>query len=184
MRHFVDSLRSSLAHQDWYGALTLAVTLPDICGRLQDPGVKSEARTVKWFTTYVEPCYRGHVVDTGEQFVAISGQDFYALRCAFLHEGDTDITKQSARRKLERFEFITPDGPSLHLTMLEGVIVLRVDLFCESICEGVEAWLAAVAQLPDVQKRIGELPTIRTVGTGRFAIEGRGAFYFRDPKAT
>ena len=34
---FIDAVRDALAQKNWYAALALALTLPDICGDLQKP---------------------------------------------------------------------------------------------------------------------------------------------------
>lgn len=32
MKRFTDSIRNALSNKDWYGALSTALTLPDVCG--------------------------------------------------------------------------------------------------------------------------------------------------------
>ncbi len=44
MKRITDSIRKSVKSQDWYGALSTALTLPDVCGRLESPeSVKSNS---------------------------------------------------------------------------------------------------------------------------------------------
>jgi hypothetical protein len=34
MQHLVDSVRKDLQNENWYAALFMALTLPDICGKI------------------------------------------------------------------------------------------------------------------------------------------------------
>jgi|PersoiStandDraft_1058852.scaffolds.fasta_scaffold38984_2 hypothetical protein len=53
MKRFTNAIANSLKDQNWYAALTLALTLPDACGRMEDPGVGSEARYTAWWDKYM-----------------------------------------------------------------------------------------------------------------------------------
>lgn len=35
--NFTNAVKNSLEQENWYSALTLALTLPDICGKLENP---------------------------------------------------------------------------------------------------------------------------------------------------
>jgi hypothetical protein len=49
MKHFVDAARKALHDRNWYAALAIALILPDICGRIENPNQKSMARFINWF---------------------------------------------------------------------------------------------------------------------------------------
>jgi hypothetical protein len=156
--HLIGGVRHAVASQSWHAALGLALALPDICGRLQAPSTRStEARYAAWFKTFIEPSYFHRVAGV----TMLTASDCYALRCAYLHEGDIDITGQSARHSLDRFAFVAPRAGSIrHRNRMNNMMQLQVDLFCEEICAGVEAWLATVASDAAIQGRIALLPTI------------------------
>ncbi|HEY6173995.1 MAG TPA: hypothetical protein VIX73_06105, partial [Kofleriaceae bacterium] len=148
MQHFLDDIRGAVADRRWYAALSLALAMPDICGRLEYGRIGSEARSVRWFADYAQAHYKGRVESSGEQICSLTGADCYALRCAYLHQGDVDISEQRAREVLDRFDFITPDGVPIHMAYFNStpkkVLLLQVDLFCEDMCASVERWLVAM----------------------------------------
>ena len=82
-------------------AISLLLTLPDVCGCRLYPGTGSKEHYVKWFDEYVAPAYLGPGLDnydsrkiqepdTGCVSYTTSyftGADCYQLRCVYLHEG-------------------------------------------------------------------------------------------------
>jgi hypothetical protein len=44
MKRFSDAVRASVEQRNWYGALALALTMPDVCGRLESPTLNVEKR--------------------------------------------------------------------------------------------------------------------------------------------
>lgn len=73
--------------------------------------------------------------------VMLSGGDAYALRCAYLHEGNEDIVSQRARRAISSFVFVAvPDGRMVHCNQSNDVLQLQIDVFCRDICQAVEFW--------------------------------------------
>jgi hypothetical protein len=166
MRHLVESVRTALDGMNWYAALSVALALPDICAKVHDPSQRySRARYVAWFDRYLANTYRRIVAGRPIEF--LNGDDCYALRCAYLHEGEFDISTQRSRKILEAYEFVaTPQGTTVHLNRSNTALQLQIDMFCEEICAGVEAWLVDVAGLRDVQARLAALPRIVMWGSG------------------
>lgn len=158
MERFTNSLRSSVKHQDWYVALSSALTLPDVCGRLIDPTQTSTKRYPQWFDRWVAPSYLNF----------LSGADCYALRCSYLHEGGTDITNQRARDALDDFHFIVPpgNGCSIHCNWINNKLQLQVDIFCLDIASAVDDWALSVKDNHEVQERMRSLIRIYKLGTG------------------
>lgn len=162
MERFTQAIKKSVESENWYSALTLALTIPDICGRLSYPDLKkkSEKRYIKWFNKYMLHHYESEF--HGEGFTFLSGADCYALRCALLHEGRDDITSQSARTKvLSKIIFAVNAS---HKLMFNDVVTLRLQTFCSEICQGVESWNEDYKHSADVQDAIKELLTIHTQG--------------------
>lgn len=154
MQHLVDATRAALAQGNWYAALALALSLPDICGRLESPGAGSQARFVAWYDRFLLPRYQSHIGPDHTPHTFLSGQDCYALRCAFLHQGEFGIDDQRARQALERFHFTAPrPGLVVHNNQFGNMLQLQVDCFCRDVCEAVEAWLTSVQGNADIQAR-------------------------------
>jgi hypothetical protein len=164
MKHLLNSVRLSVATGNYHAALSLALALPDICGKLETPNLSSTARYTSWFTANLEGQYTKQLGPHGMMTrVFLCGDDCYALRCAYLHEGDLDITGQRIQSVLARFHFISPppNNNVYHMNIINNILVLQVDLFCEEICLAVEAWMGRVSADPDIALRIQALPQIR-----------------------
>jgi len=183
----VDDVRIALEARLWYAALGLGLALPDIASYIETPTPGIGERYARWFMEYVvkrQPMY-----DDGEN-ILVSGWDCYALRCAFLHQGDADVRgpeQLQARDVVEHFTLLapglngyTPPMVSVRLLPRPGVepeqrrgrrpprpsrpgsVTLAVNTFCEHICLAVEAWLVAKAGDSEVMRRVGSLPLVRT----------------------
>lgn len=173
MKYFVDSIEQSIAARNWYAALTAALSLPDICGYLNDPNEKSGSRYATWFDKYVKPLYMRPPLPTFDGMLALfnglpdaflSGNDCYALRCALLHQGSDEIGGQRVREVIDRFHFIEPPGNLMvHCNQVNNVLQLQVDVFCADIMAGVRAWLNDVQDNKDVQLRMRGLIRIHNL---------------------
>lgn len=162
MDRFTNAVKLALDNKNWYGALASALTLPDICARLDNP-VKPkgapDTRYTTWATQWIEPKYTKFIGPTHTKKVFLSGADCYALRCAYLHAGQDDVSDDK-KTALERFHFNAP--PSIaHNNMFDG-IVLQLDLgrFCMDIVAAVEEWADHVKGNDEVQSRMTSLISV------------------------
>jgi len=85
MENIINSARESIKTGNYYGALFIALTLPDICSALGN-GTTNGDLYAKWFEDNLLQYKR-----------FCSGNDCYALRCALLHQGKDNITEQKKR---------------------------------------------------------------------------------------
>ena len=162
MLHLVSSVREAVANRNWYASLGLSLALPDICGFLESPASGSQKRYVAWCNRDLVPKYTAAVGAQRKVHVFLSGEDCYALRCAFLHEGADDIVRQRARKALDTFDFVAPrPGIVMHMNQLVNKLQLQIDMFCEDVCQAAESWWAASATSPDLQARAAELLMVR-----------------------
>lgn len=168
MNQLTDAVRSGIAQRNWYASLALALALPDICGFLESPNDGSPRRYVAWCDCYLAPCYTREAGALQAKYVFLSGEDCYALRCAFLHEGTDDVTRQRARRALDSFLFVEPPASGMiHCNQSNAKLQLQVDIFCHDLCEGVDQWSQQVLSArPDVQARTKELLSIHSLERG------------------
>ncbi len=161
MQRFIDATKMAVATGNWYAALSLALTMPDICGRLENPTARSQARFVAWFDKFLLKRYQAPVGASGKLHTFLCGYDCYALRCAFLHQGEFGIDDQRAQQALERFHFTAPrPGLFVHNNQVNNTLQLQVDAFCSDVCGAVEEWLTAVKGDADVQARMATLANI------------------------
>jgi len=130
---------------NWYAALTLTLTLPDIAGKVDTPAGGSNARYAQWFDQYIKGKYTSEIGPEHMKHVFLSGNDCYALRCAYLHEGKSEILLQRSRDVLEDFLFVSPKhGLFLHCNQNGNRLQLQVDQFCNDILDGISLWLTNI----------------------------------------
>lgn len=138
MERFISAVERSLETENWYSALYLSLTLPDICARLEaDNGKTNRAKFVSWYEAYMADKYRHQIGANRKIHTFLSGNDFYALRCAMLHEGGAEITNQECRETLEKFHFTVVGA---HCNQINNTLQLDVPTFCRHVCESVSHW--------------------------------------------
>lgn len=155
---FTDAVKKAIHNENWHAALSIALTLPDICGNLQDPDPKSSTRKkyVTFFNDFLKPKYVRNIGASKEEYEFLNGRDMYALRCSFLHSGTVDITKQSIRDVLDGYIFIEPDkvnGNFIHMNQIDDTLQLQIDAFCLEIIDGVHSWLKSYKENEEIQER-------------------------------
>lgn len=70
--------------------LSLALTLPDICGRAMYPNLKPSERYIKWFDEYIGQYEHDEEhIQVGMPY--LSGELVYSLRNSVLHQGNPNI---------------------------------------------------------------------------------------------
>lgn len=152
MQNLLHALKRCVHDQNWYGAITIALTLPDICGSIDTPGKNnSEARSVAWFDQYVGHAYKIEV--NGVKEIFMTGGDCYALRCAALHQGTFDVSDQRARDVVDRFILHHSKVIHVHNVMQDKKLLIDLTTFCLDIAAGVENWEADVMDDADDRRR-------------------------------
>lgn len=149
---YVNAIQHSLRSQNWFGALFLALAMPDICGALEYPSDQVGTRYRRWFDQYMSAEYVPAL---------FSAEDCYYLRCAALHQGMSEHPKAQNKQVV----FITPPPGGriiFHSNFIESadgsfVLQLQIDVFCQQICAGVLRWKNDVSNNSAVQARIAEL---------------------------
>ena len=164
MKHLLLSLENALKAENHYAALALALALPDICGWLQDPKSGSKARCIFWFEKYLQSKYTLPATQSQPERIFLTGSDFYALRCAYLHEGRDDITEQRAQEVLSGFQFtVPPPGWQVHRNRMNDTLQLQVDIFCREVINAVNQFLVDSIADPPTLERMTQLLLIRDI---------------------
>jgi hypothetical protein len=172
IQRFVDAARQCTVAKNWYAALTLSLTLPDICSALEDPGPgKVAKRYTDWCRRYLEPRFTTNVGTPPQKRVFLSAEDCFQARNSIVHEGSSEILA-SKRNDLDRFEFFSDGG---HMNYVGGgtyngnpqpnYLQLRVDLFCETIFTAVGEWENDVLSNVSIQQEMQKLLKINEPGT-------------------
>jgi len=173
MRHLIEGVRSALAAENWYAALGLALALPDICGYLEGRQINgqregSQARSVRWFDENSDFEYLTNEPDGGK--VKLSGRDCYALRCAYLHQGDLDLTDQWVRETLRHFRFVRSSVGGVLPQALDGGLLIEPAEFCLKLCSIAERWLSRVESDPVIARNIDEMAMIEPWVAGKLYV--------------
>jgi hypothetical protein len=169
MEHLIRGVRDAVQKKSWYAATALALVLPDACGAVEQPGRgQSTERYIRWADRWT----RSYFSDPAGK-VFLSGSDLFALRCAFLHEGDFTTNSDAPQ---------APDVSAAMFEVLNRVTLYGADIpvvpartiaesgsdrttgygigvaeFCEWICAAVESWLAHARSNSTFAARIDRL---------------------------
>lgn len=156
MEHLINSVKHSINSGNWYGAIATALSIPDICSKITYGDKTNGKRYAEWFdkfmgshyktnwTTYQLDLVKQHHPSSFEKMAKgtnFSGNDCYALRCAFLHEGSGEIKNQRAQEILNGIKFYQPNNSIIvHGTVINDKLVLDIFIFCTQLIEGVKIW--------------------------------------------
>ena len=154
-----------------YPALALSLSLPDICVSLHLPPYRSTWRThyIRWCRRYVT------VVKTrrrrGTEFRATH---VYALRCAFLHNGTTELQKRQDRTRgvLGTIQLVwTRPKPNGYMILgfytkqsrreRQVHVQMDVEMLCNTLMRGARTWMTETAGNRNVQRNLPRLVGIR-----------------------
>ena len=111
MKRFTVAGRKAIWAKNWYAGLSLALTLPDICGSLEEPGAKNSAKR------YVSWCEKWLARRFGTN---LSAADIYQLRCSLVHSGTAEINPEKVKNYRD-FEFFD-DTTGSHLNFFGSFI--------------------------------------------------------------
>jgi len=153
MKKILKAIENSLQNKNWYSALVLSLILPDICSKLEGNSKSSSVRYPEWFNTYLGKKYDGF----------LSGNDCYALRCAFLHEGSSNIENQRAKEVLDHFVFIASGAHCNRFRDChfgnpkydgKDFLQLSVECFCQDMIEATNQWFCDPTVVKDLSKML------------------------------
>ncbi len=98
----VDDINIALKNGAYLSALSLALTLPDVCGKAEYPDDSVGDRYKKWYQEYV-----GQYETDGEgDCPYLSDEVVYSLRNSFLHQTTPNINKakiHDSQNQIDRF---------------------------------------------------------------------------------
>jgi hypothetical protein len=169
LKPYYDALIKGMESGNWYLSLMAAFTLPDICTSLE--GKHGNKYYVEWFDKYVKhyqvTIYHGeedHVTtlpnggtitrrkksSTRPEVVKthefLTGVIAYALRCAFLHNGDGEVGEQCITTKakyplgIKKVKFLA-NPINLATLQIDSTVLLNPKIYCHAILEGIDQWV-------------------------------------------
>lgn len=106
----VVDINKALDNDAYYSALSLALTLPDICGKAEYPEAKVGERYIDWYDEYVGEYEKCPCEKQDEPVMPyLSGEVVYSLRNCFLHQGTPNIENEKisdVSNKLDEFTLV------------------------------------------------------------------------------
>ncbi len=115
MNDLILSVKQAISNKNWFAALFLSLTLPDICGVMENPNKRNGDRYRCWYNKYLLQKYNNFTAD-----------DCWRLRNACLHDGSDNDTNMA----FERVHFVEPKGNMvIHNNILNNVLQLQIDIF-------------------------------------------------------
>lgn len=177
---FIKGLESGIKEKNWILSLMCACTLPDICTSLEDK--KGSANYIKWFNNYVKEYQptlgrrKGFIAETLEEWinrpplkpedielhthVLFSGVNAYALRCAFLHNGNGNLSLQPVQSGTDQYEKYKDqilnienvefkNDPNLIFNQVGKTAYINPEKYCIAVITGVINWIETINEFKD-----------------------------------
>lgn len=167
MEEYIDSISRSLEAKNYHAALFIALSIPDICGKLETPDIGNGARAKRWFTENLgkkynaenmydfvlahEPAKVAEMPDYIRQemkrmpnLAKITPKLYWDLRNAFLHEA-SDL---AGKTKVHITHSTT------HIGYINGDILISAIGFCRDMCLAANDWLENMKSNKEVWERI------------------------------
>ena len=166
---------SSLKHENYIAALTLALMIPDKCGKIEHPDWPSKKRYVDWYDTHCwcdGYCVINNPSISEDELPNVDGAFIYQLRCAMLHENTTelDYSKLEDKNKVDEFQLILADSSEdIFSVFASGIIngekrlarIRLIDL-CKLICYAANEYYEGNKEKVDSSNNI-QIIDVRTL---------------------
>lgn len=166
----IEDVFKSLDNNNYIAALALALTIPDVCGQVAYPEStdKKGKRLVgkqyeTWFEENIGKFEKSPLDENDMPY--LSGDVCYALRCAVLHSGNTDIKEEYRKFTLNNFTFVIQEKNESDIYVdksgvttnhdLKGIQSTKTDMrinvrnLCNKLCWTAENFYSKNKQLFD-----------------------------------
>ena len=121
IEHLVNEIERCLKNDLQIAALTMALTLPDTCGKVYHPQASVSNRYTSWYDDHVLAPKSELTEDTSKRFL-VSGNVVYKLRCAMLHESNPTVV--GTEENITHFSLIWRPASSCSRVPIEHCIEL------------------------------------------------------------
>ncbi len=152
METIIDEITGTLDAGFSYCAISMALSLPDICAHLQLPEGANTRNRVKsryqqWFTKYL-----------AAKYTFLTPEDVYSLRNGVVHQGSFGHDNS----QFERVVFTVHDKTrGMHNNFIDfggrKFLQLHARVFCEDVIEAVRKWQAEMADNKDVERNLARV---------------------------
>ena len=141
---YVNDIRNALKNQSFFSALSLALTLPDVCGMAEFPNKQVAERYIGWYDKYIGAFLKNS--EPLEQSPYLSGEMVYNLRNTYLHQGSPNVDASKVKEEtnqVDKFIFTLGDGTKIHeMTFSVSIgsvafrtILVDITYLCNILCD-------------------------------------------------
>ena len=107
LQRLIDDMNNALSANCYFAALSIALMLPDICGKVAYPDCKVGYRYKTWYDEFVgkyevPPTNESCPDDTKMSY--LSGEVVYSLRNSFLHQGTPNIEPEKIKAEENKID--------------------------------------------------------------------------------
>jgi len=138
-----------------YSAVTIALSIPDICAALQHPVGHAKGSNKSGYIRWYQR-------NLAAQYPNLTGNDFYSLRCGVVHTGRFG-TENGLR--YARLIFTGEDRRnSIHNNEINDMLQLDAATFCADMIAAARSWLTANATDRNVQRNLSRVVLLYPTG--------------------
>lgn len=108
----IEEINTALSHNLYFAALSLALTLPDICGKAEYPDKGSTSRYKLWYDEHIGQYEKSPSVEGVPDMPYLSGEIVYNFRSSLFHQGNPNLDNIEYKKRnkkecpIERFKII------------------------------------------------------------------------------
>lgn len=139
----INEIRRALDLELYNCALSLALTLPDICGKVESPTESSNKRYKLWFDKYAKHLFTSPTTKLPENvtidYIIFTAEECWALRCALLHAGNYDV-KKTTLSKIDLHAHKKGKDNYSHILRDSHYADFDVIFICEKLCNAAEQY--------------------------------------------
>lgn len=108
IKRLIDDVSKALDAEAYIAALSLVLTLPDICAKAEyGDSLRNKERYIKWFDKYIGQYEKAPIKEGEVEMPYLSGEVVYQLRCSVLHQGNPNIESDKIKDEACKIDFFT-----------------------------------------------------------------------------
>lgn len=105
IKRLIEDINKALDAEAYMAALSLVLTLPDICAKAEYGNKKG--RYIKWFDEYIGQYEKPPTKSDETEMPYLSGEVVYQLRCSVLHQGTPNIDSNDIKEETCKIDHFT-----------------------------------------------------------------------------
>ncbi|MGH1571392.1 hypothetical protein ACRAWG_12690 [Methylobacterium sp. P31] len=150
MEPIINEIRKALNAGLYYLALSVVLTLPDICVSLiSEDGRSTGVRYREWCDN-----------NLGSEFSFVTGKDLYSMRCGVVHNGRLG----DMAHNVSRVVFVLPGNIAFSNCLANDMYIYNAVDFCNNFVAAVERWYVKHIDNKNVSRNAGRVMRYRFNG--------------------